>query len=320
MSKGDWRIDPGIDSWIDERSVVEDIDPLDEALHVRPELAASAVARPARPHVGSRDRRAVGKTSVLAQGDVPDTDVSRRPARMQPGRDAHAPCSRRGRASRRAGRKSSRSLSFDGWGALAGSMRSVRPMVAIGSPGAAITAQSPAPNSRPGVAAAGGTGGSGVTVDVLGASGRSLCGAGTTGGVRALHAEVIACKQTMNPNAAHPRAINLTSCDHDKPGSCTRMIAAACKPVQQKRARLNYFARADPNVATRSGASLPDEDDDLLSGVLAVTAVRGDLVRRGPHRRHAAATQRGSRGHLTDGWFNPGLVGTADGVADLRGS
>ena len=56
-------------------SVVDGDDRLDETAHVRPQLVSDAVARPARPHVSRRDRRAVGETGVLPQRDDPGAAV-----------------------------------------------------------------------------------------------------------------------------------------------------------------------------------------------------------------------------------------------------
>ena len=104
-------------------SVANDVDPLDEAVHVRPELAANAVASPARPHVRSRDGRAVGETSVLAQCDDPDGgSLVEPPGRSQTWTDtAHAvdPDERLIELT-----EEQSLAAFDGWSALAGSMRS----------------------------------------------------------------------------------------------------------------------------------------------------------------------------------------------------
>jgi hypothetical protein len=65
---------------------------LDETTHLRPQFVSRPIARPTRSHISRGDRRAVGKTRVLAQRDDPRSAIRiEMPRRSQTWRDtSHA--------------------------------------------------------------------------------------------------------------------------------------------------------------------------------------------------------------------------------------
>src|SRR5688500_3145945 len=75
MRKRQWHVHALTPRRDRQAPVAEGDDRFDETTDVRPELVSDAACGPARPHVGCRDRRAVGKTCVFAQGDDPGTAV-----------------------------------------------------------------------------------------------------------------------------------------------------------------------------------------------------------------------------------------------------
>ena len=70
----------------------------------------------------------------------------------------------------------------------------------------------------------------------------------------------------------------------------------------------------------QAGQPLSDQDDQLLADFLAITSQRGQLVRRGPGRRHAQAGQVARRRHVADARFDNSTHGARNRVTELRGS
>ena len=64
----------------------------------------------------------------------------------------------------------------------------------------------------------------------------------------------------------------------------------------------------------------PDDDDQLLSGLMAVATIRCELVRRRAYWHNARTGQRARWGDVADAWFNACPEGTADSVAELCGA